>query len=52
MYNHEYKPEYLMADYAEQITNGFIEVFGSNFKRSMCWSHASTKMDENCIGLD
>jgi hypothetical protein len=29
----------LVADAADSITNGFRVVFGSDFKRGMCWFH-------------
>lgn len=52
MFDYDCKPDYLMADYVESITNGFIEAFGTNFKRGMFWTHASIKMDENCTRLE
>jgi hypothetical protein len=33
------KPEILVADGANAITNGFKKVFGDHFTRVMCWAH-------------
>ena len=35
---------HLQADAAHQITNGFEQVFGSDFKRAMCWFHVTEKI--------
>jgi hypothetical protein len=37
--NH-YKPKYLLADAADQITLGFKKAFGDDYTRIMYWAHA------------
>ncbi|CAF0737907.1 unnamed protein product [Brachionus calyciflorus] len=41
------KWNYLLADAAGAITNGFERVYGTNYKRIMCWAHANRAMDNN-----
>ena len=44
-YNPQYKPNILIADCAQAITNAFTEVFGKDFTRIFCWYHCKAKMD-------
>jgi len=43
LYQYEYKPNVLIADGAEAITNGFKQAFEyesiNDFHRVMCWAH-------------
>ena len=43
LFNHEYRPDILIADGADAITNGFKQAFEYNskseFMRVMCWAH-------------
>lgn len=36
-----YEPKVLIADVSAAITNGFTNVFGSNFCRVTCWAHVN-----------
>lgn len=38
-FNIDYKPTILIADAARIISNGFEQVFGSEYVRVMCWFH-------------
>ncbi|RNA03118.1 hypothetical protein BpHYR1_015331, partial [Brachionus plicatilis] len=42
-----FNPEFLLADGAHSITNGFEKVFGENYKRIMCWAHAERAMERH-----
>lgn len=47
IYDKEFKPKVLIADASDAITNGFEAVFGSNYKRIMCWAHVYRAIDNN-----
>ena len=40
------KPAILIAYGSDAITNGFKRVFGSEFKRVMCWAHMRRAVDK------
>ncbi|RMZ99193.1 hypothetical protein BpHYR1_051645, partial [Brachionus plicatilis] len=50
IFNFEYKPDTLIADGAEAITNGFMECYGyssvNEFNRVMCWFHMKKKVEQ------
>lgn len=49
----QYKPETLIGDAADAITNGFQETFGPNFTRVYCWAHVIRKVDQKlCLITD
>lgn len=45
-----YRPDILIADGAESITNGFMAAFdyetANDFTRIMCWAHVHRKVEE------
>lgn len=45
--NYEFNPTHLIADAAGAITLGFINTFGSDFTRVMCWFHAIKCIDDH-----
>lgn len=46
--NHQrFNPEFLLADSAYSITNGFEKVFGKKYKRIICWAHVERAMKRN-----
>lgn len=56
IYNYDYKPDILIADGAEAITNGFMGVFNyesiDNFTRVMCWAHVNRAVDTATKPID
>ena len=49
---HCYKPEYLIADCAQAIENGFRKVFQYDFRRVHCFFHVRKSMSELSIMLN
>ena len=51
LFNYDWKPDTLMADGAESITNGFMKAFGytstDQFTRLMCWPHVERNCTKN-----
>ncbi|CAF1043138.1 unnamed protein product [Brachionus calyciflorus] len=56
IYNYEFKPEILIADGAEAITNGFINAFNyksiDEFNLVMCWAHVHRAIDTRTKSID
>lgn len=56
IYAYEYKPEALIADGAEAITNGFMNAFGydsiHSFIRVMCWAHVHRAIEIRTKSLE
>ena len=56
LYQFEYKPNYLIADAAPAIHNGFMLAFDykslDEFIRVMCWSHFERNCEEKSNGIE
>lgn len=46
-----YRPEILIADAADAITNGFKDVFGDGLKRVYCWAHVNRAVDKKLLKI-
>lgn len=47
IFNAQLKPSTLIADAADSIKNGFVEVFGDKKKLVMCWAHVRRNVSKN-----